>query len=103
MLACARKAPLMINVIKQYPRADGEEFDLFGRVLSGAVKVDLQGGREGLKGEALYSVSFLFLILCLRPLLCVPPSLFPSTPLPPPLPSSRELWIRVCVMDVLSL
>eukprot|EP00457_Paulinella_chromatophora_P001315 gb/GEZN01001317.1/.p1 GENE.gb/GEZN01001317.1/~~gb/GEZN01001317.1/.p1 ORF type:complete len:993 (-),score=150.91 gb/GEZN01001317.1/:162-3002(-) len=48
MLVCSKKAPLMINVIKQYPRADGDIFDLFGRVLSGSVKV---GDRVRVLGE----------------------------------------------------
>jgi len=39
MIDCDRKAPLMVNITKLFPRADGDQFDCFGRVLSGAIKV----------------------------------------------------------------
>lgn len=48
MLECERKAPLMVNITKLYSRPDGEEFDAFGRVLSGTVKV---GDRVNVLGE----------------------------------------------------
>jgi U5 small nuclear ribonucleoprotein component len=48
MLACDKKAPLMVNITKLYPRADGDQFDAFGRVLSGFVKV---GDQVAVLGE----------------------------------------------------
>jgi U5 small nuclear ribonucleoprotein component len=39
MLGCDREALLMVNVTKMYHRPDCENFDAFGRVLSGTLKV----------------------------------------------------------------
>jgi U5 small nuclear ribonucleoprotein component len=48
MLACDAKGPLMVNVTKVFARSDCENFDAYGRVLSGTVRV---GDRVRVLGE----------------------------------------------------
>lgn len=49
MLACDRRGPLMVNIVKLYSRPDGEKFDAFGRIMSGTARV---GSRVRVLGEA---------------------------------------------------
>ena len=39
MLTCDPKAPLMLQVVKLFPRADASAFDAFGRVFGGTIRV----------------------------------------------------------------
>ena len=48
MLECDKDGPLMMNIVKLYPRADATAFDSFGRVLSGTIRV---GDRVKVLGE----------------------------------------------------
>lgn len=42
MMTCDPEGPVVVHVTKLFPTEDGQEFQAFGRVMSGTVKVGMQ-------------------------------------------------------------